>query len=160
MLGISNFDLVFYDPNRTFGYTTHVRKLKNFSPSVSYLTTGNLFIFSAIAECFHCVAWQLDKDNITGKWKPPQNLAFHFHKNNTKQVLIQPQANQSFSIVRSRQGIVINIISTFPLLAFGFFFCNQWWPYIEYCFKVELNEFYALTVLARQERYTLVLQRF
>ena len=27
---VSNFDLVFHDRNRTYGFTNHVRKLENF----------------------------------------------------------------------------------------------------------------------------------
>ena len=37
---------------------------KRFLPSVTYFSKGNLFIFSAIVECFYCVAGQLDNDNI------------------------------------------------------------------------------------------------
>ena len=53
---------------------------KLFPLSVTYLSKGNLLIFSAIAECFYCVAWQLDNDNITGKRKPLRNQYSTFEK--------------------------------------------------------------------------------
>ena len=37
---------------------------KRFLPSVTFFSKGNLLTFSAIVECFYCVAWQLDNDNI------------------------------------------------------------------------------------------------
>ena len=45
LLGISSFDLVFYDPNRTFGFTNHERKLEKCFSSVSFSFTFLSFPF-------------------------------------------------------------------------------------------------------------------